>query len=120
MLERKRILIVEDEPIVAMMLEDMLENLGAIVVGPASSVIEANALIARGLPDAAVLDLNLGGERSHAVARQLRDKGVPFVFATGHTLVGDVDFAEATCVQKPYRSEQIAAALARVLGDGAG
>jgi len=79
-----RILIIEDEPLIAMMLEDFLDVLGKQLAGTADSVADALALIEAGGIDAAILDVNLrGGEKSWPVADALVAKGVPFVFATG-------------------------------------
>lgn len=114
MLEGKTILVVEDEPLVAMMVEDMLLELGAQVVGPASTLAQALALAESGDFDAALLDVNLNGERSDPVAALLRGRNIPYVFATGY---GAHDRLEggAETLQKPYRQEQVAAALARAL-----
>jgi len=79
-----RILIVEDEPLIAMMLEDFLDVLGKQLAGTADSVAGALALIEAGSVDAAILDVNLrGGEQSWPIADALAARGVPFVFATG-------------------------------------
>jgi DNA-binding response OmpR family regulator len=79
-----RVLIVEDEPLIAMMLEDFLEVLDHSCAGTADSVTEALALIASNPPEAAILDVNLrGGEKSWPIADALAAANVPFVFATG-------------------------------------
>lgn len=119
MLSGKRILVLEDEPIVQMMLEDLLEELGAIVVGPASCVAQADALIDSEQLDAAILDLNLGGENSHSIAERLRGNGVPFVFATGYGTAGDGRLDHEQVIHKPYRRGDIAAAVGRALSGGA-
>jgi CheY-like chemotaxis protein len=113
MLSGKSILVVEDEPIVAMMLEEWLEDLGARVVGPAGTVAEALALVDSTHIDVALLDVNLGNERSGAVADRLRERGVPFVFATGYAHTGDDPDFGAEVLMKPYGVEQVEAALAR-------
>ena len=115
-LNGRRILVVEDEPIVAMMVEDMLEELGAIVVGPVSTVEAALALLDDGAIDAALLDVNLGEERSHGVGDALRARAIPFVFATGYGDPGHDGFADVPLVQKPYRQDQIEAVLAAAIG----
>jgi CheY-like chemotaxis protein len=114
-LNGKTILIVEDEPIVAMMVEDMLCDLGAMPVGPASSLEGALELARDGAFDAAILDLNLNGERTGAVAELLRGRGVPFVFATGYDSGGGVTLGDAIVLQKPYRIEQMEAALSKAM-----
>ena len=78
------ILIVEDEPLIAMMLEDVLDVLGKTLAGTADTVADALVLIEAGGIDAAILDVNLrGGEKSWPIAEALAARGVPFVFATG-------------------------------------
>lgn len=104
---------VEDEPIVGMLLEDMLLDLGVAVIGPAATLAEALALTGEGGLDAALLDVNLGGERSYPVAEALAARGVPFLFLTGYGEAAWPGGGET--IQKPYRSDQIAAGLERVL-----
>ncbi|MGJ3265379.1 MAG: response regulator [Salinarimonas sp.] len=110
-----RILVVEDEFIVALAAEDMLGDLGAEVVGPAATVGDGLVLAAEPL-DAALLDINMHGERSFAVARALRARGIPFVFATGYADAGCAELADAPILRKPYGSDALAAALLRALG----
>jgi CheY-like chemotaxis protein len=81
---RPRILIVEDELLIAMEIEQMLVELGCAVVGPAPSVAQALAILDREEPDFAILDVNLGPERSTPIAEALRKRGVPFALATGY------------------------------------
>jgi CheY-like chemotaxis protein len=110
-----RVLVVEDEPVVAMCLEDILEGLGCVTVGPASRLAEGLTLAQAGGLDAAILDINLGGERSTAIAQTLRDDQVPFVFASGYGNPPD-GFAEAMPIlEKPYREADVIAALVRLL-----
>jgi CheY-like chemotaxis protein len=80
----KRVLLVEDEVLVAWALEDMLTALECAVVGPVARVNEALALIDAEMVDAAVLDVNLDGQKSYPVADALAARGVPFVFATAY------------------------------------
>lgn len=79
----RRLLVVEDEYLIASDLADALAEMGAEVVGPAGTVADALRLV-DGRLDAAVLDLNLRGERGFPVADALRARKVPFVFATGY------------------------------------
>ena len=108
-----RVLVVEDEMMVSMLIEDMLEDLGCKVVGPASRLDEAMALAADAELDCAVLDVNLGGQSIFPLADFLRAKGAPFAFATGYGDAGlrDVDKGSPV-LQKPFRETD----LARVLG----
>lgn len=107
----QRILIVEDEPLIAMMLEDFLECLDKQVAGTADCVAAALPLIDGA--DAAILDVNLrGGEKSVAVADALAERGVPFVFATG----GGEDsvapeYRDRPRLQKPFTMDGVARAL---------
>ncbi len=108
-----RILVVEDEMMVSMLIEDMLADLGCTVVGPASRLDEALALARTSEIDCAVLDVNLGGQPIFPVADVLRERGCPFAFATGYGDAGlrDVDKG-ALVLQKPFREGD----LARVIG----
>jgi CheY-like chemotaxis protein len=83
-LSGRRVLVVEDEMIVAWLLQDMLADLGCAVVGPAARVAQALAMIDAEAIDAAVLDVNLNGQKSYPVADALAARGVPFVFSTGY------------------------------------
>lgn len=110
----KRVLIVEDEPVVAMCLEDILDSLGCVTIGPASRLNEGLALAEAGGLDAAILDINLGGERSNAIAEALLAQAVPFAFASGYGACPE-GFDETTpLIEKPYREAEVIAAL-RVL-----
>lgn len=110
-----RVLIVEDEPIVAMTLEDILMDLGHDVVGPAGRLDEGLELAEEPVLDLAVLDVNLGGERSTPIARRLRERGIRFVFATGYGAAPE-GFEDVPLVSKPYRQRDISAALAAAQG----
>ncbi|HEY0834592.1 MAG TPA: response regulator [Azospirillum sp.] len=111
-----RVLLVEDEAMVAMMLEDMLGDFGCEIVGPAASVAAALDLAAREGIDGAILDVNVGGETIYPVAEALSARGVPFVFTTGYG-AADIDrrFADAPAVQKPFSMGALRDALARTL-----
>lgn len=109
-----RVLVVEDEMMVSMLIEDMLGDLGCEVVGPASRIEEAVALVGGKAIDCAVLDVNLGGQPIFPVADLLRQKGAPFAFVTGYGDAGLRDADRGTPVlQKPFREGD----LARVLGE---
>lgn len=109
-----RVLVVEDEMMVSMLIEDMLSDLGCTVIGPASRLDEAIALAETVALDCAVLDVNLGGQPIFPLADILRAKGAPFAFATGYGDAGlrDVDRG-APVLQKPFRESD----LARVLSE---
>jgi CheY-like chemotaxis protein len=95
-----------------MMLEDMLEDLGLRTVGPAMTVGQALSLLNDERPDAAILDINVGGETSSPVAERLADLGIPFAFATGYSSGPDLIAGTAPLLQKPYAEQE----LARLLG----
>lgn len=84
LLRGKRVLVVEDELLVSWMVQDLLGDLGCVVLGPAASVAQALEVIATTPVDVAVIDVNLNGEMSYPVADALAAAGVPFVFATGY------------------------------------
>ena len=107
------VLIVEDEPLIAMMLEDFLDVLDRRAVGPADSVAAALALVDRGGVDVAILDVNLrGGEKSTPVAAALAARAIPFVFATGGGDDGiDPDFRDRPRLHKPFTMDGVAKAL---------
>ncbi len=111
----RRILVVEDEALVAMLVEDALLDAGALVIGPAATVREAIALLDREEPHAAVLDMNLAGETSTPVADVLAARGVPFVVATGYGADGlPHAHAAVPVLAKPYDPGELTAALGRL------
>lgn len=117
----KRILIVEDETLLAMHLEDMLTDLGHDVVAMATRVEGAVAL-ARDLDiDLAILDVNVAGTQSFPVADILRERNIPFVFATGYGIEGVLEgYKDAPTLRKPYELRELQSALARLpcIADG--
>lgn len=112
MLEGLSFLIVEDEPIIAFNLEDLLLSLGCERVLVAMRMEEAFELLAKGEVDGAVLDVNIHGERSYPLAEELKRRSVRFVFATGY---GDAEhpaaFAAVPTLTKPYSSASLIEAL---------
>ena len=107
------VLIVEDEPLIAMMLEDFLGEMGKTVIGPADSCAQALALIAKGGIDAAILDVNLrGGETSDPIADALAAAGIPFLFASGGSGDGvEGPHSNRPVLAKPFTMEAVAKAL---------
>jgi CheY-like chemotaxis protein len=115
----KRVLVVEDEAMVAMLLEDMLVDLGMEVVGVGSTVAQALTMIEAGGFDFAVIDINLAGESSYPVAELLARKQIPFVFATGYGTSGlRGDFRTHPTVGKPFRLEELSQILVTLNGAG--
>jgi CheY-like chemotaxis protein len=112
----RRVLVVEDEMLVAMMIEDMLVELGFEIVGPATRLQRALDLAQGENFDFAVLDINLANERSFPVATVLRERGIPFVFATGYGSPGLNDsFQGTTTLQKPFEQRQLESAISTAL-----
>ncbi len=101
-----RILIVDDEPLIAMMAEEWLSELEHAVVGPAYDLDGALALTERDPPDAAILDLTLGTHNSYPVAGRLRTLAIPFAFASGHGRDALApEFRGALLLPKPFEFE---------------
>jgi CheY-like chemotaxis protein len=112
----RKVLLVEDEVIVAWLLEDMLSDLGCAVVGPAGSVGQALAMIDAEDIDVAVLDVNLNGETSYPIADALVARSVPFVFSTGYHKEGLLDgYRIFPALQKPYHVSELAQILTKLL-----
>ncbi len=108
----RRILIVEDESMIAMLLEDFLGELGCVVADMAAKPAQALKAIETHEIDAAVLDVNLDGVDSFGIAAALAKKNIPFVFATGYG--GSrltPEFANRPVLQKPYRIDDLERAL---------
>ena len=101
---RRRVAIVEDELLIAILLEDILDMLGCEIIGPATTLQEASSLIAAGQPiDLAILDVNLGNDPVYPLADQLIAAGVEVVFATGSHRSGLPErFAGCKVLEKPY------------------
>lgn len=115
-LEGVRVLLIEDEAIIAMMAEDMLADLGCEVVALETNLAPALARAERDGFDVALLDMNLNGEDSSPIAVRLREAGRPFVFTTGYGDAGRPDgFEQVPLVCKPYRASDLGDAIGRVL-----
>lgn len=115
-LQGKRVLIVEDEMLVAMNLEDTLMDLGLEVADTAMQLGSAVELARNSVIDVAVLDINLHGERSYPVAEILIERRIPFIFATGygHT-EGERIYSSVPVLTKPYSSCDLKKALIKAL-----
>lgn len=115
-LKDKRVLIVEDELLVALMLEDFLIEFGCIPVGPYRTVAKALEALAIEAFDLAVLDVNLDGEMVYPVAYALAERHLPFLFVSGYgkeaILPGHDDWVVCT---KPFKGNDLAAMLASTL-----
>jgi CheY-like chemotaxis protein len=115
-LDGVRVLLVEDEAIIAMTAEDMLEELGCTVAATASNLQEAFASVEELAFDVALLDINLNGQQSLPVAAVLTENGTPFVFTTGYGAAGcGADYADVPLVTKPYQIADLETAIRRAL-----
>ena len=112
-----KVLVVEDEALVSMLVEDMLTDLGCTIVGPAAEIEEALRLAGSADIDAALLDVNLGGRPIFPVADALKARGVPFAFASGYGEAGLTDdHRGATVLQKPFREADLRRVLETLVG----
>jgi CheY-like chemotaxis protein len=116
-----RVLIVEDDYLVSLLLGDMLVDLGHRIVGPASDVANALELAQREEMDIAVLDVNLRGSDTYPIAAALAARAVPFIFATGygrHSL--REPYGDAPLLKKPFQQCDLEKLLAETLGAASG
>jgi CheY-like chemotaxis protein len=113
-----RVLVVEDEPIICLMFEDILLDLGCRVLGPASSLEQAFAIVhSGGGIDVAILDVKLGRQSVFPIARALADRGVPLVFSTGMGAEGLPDeWRGCSAIPKPTTITAVAEGLQQALG----
>ncbi len=113
-----RVLIVEDEMLLAMNLEDMLQELGHEVVAVATRIPQALTFASSSDIDLAILDLNLSGALSFPVADVLRNRAVPFLFATGYGFHGLTEnYRSEYVLAKPYVIRELEKAIASVMAD---
>jgi DNA-binding response OmpR family regulator len=112
----KRVLIVEDEMLVALLIEDFLAELGCNILGPCGSVAKALAAARTEIFDLAVLDVNLGGQKVYPVADVLMERQIPFLFLSGY---GDEAIPagrnEWRVCPKPFRGDHLAAMMSAAL-----
>ena len=114
LLSGRRILVVEDEMLVLIMIEDMLADLGCKSVTSAT-VDRALASINSQVFDVALLDMTLNGDDSHPVAEALSARGVPFVYSTGNTGQSLRDgYSDRPVLKKPFKDEELTAILTRL------
>jgi len=111
-----RVLVVEDEYLIRMLLEDMLDELGYGVAAAVGTISEARQIATDGQFNAAILDVNLDGQEIYPVADILAERGLPFVFVTGY---GERSLPEPyrgrPALQKPFQAEQLKTTLAGLL-----
>jgi len=111
----KRILVVEDDFLIGLMVADTLTGAGASVTGPIASRDEAVPVAHAGALDAAVLDVNLRGETSDRIAAALRERAIPFILATGYGEQAQRQWGEQGVIAKPFTEQQLLSAMARAL-----
>ncbi len=110
---KHRILVVEDEAMISMLLEDMVLDCGGEIVGPAAKFDDALELAHQAQFGVAVLDLNLNGTLSYPIAEVIRERGIPVIFATGYGTDGLLDrFSDCPTLQKPFSQQDFAEAVA--------
>ena len=111
-----RVLVVEDEYLVAILIDEILESAGCVVIGPIPRLPEALDAAHHDNCDAAVLDVNLAGERINPVADALSERNVPFLFVTGYGASAlPSEYAERPRLCKPFRMAELLGALASVV-----
>ncbi|MFM6950877.1 MAG: response regulator [Novosphingobium sp.] len=116
LLRGKRVLVLEDEPIIAMLLEELIEAAGG-TAQCVTSLAGADKAIAEIPPDLAVLDINIHNQTSFDLARQLADRGVPFIFASGYgKQVVPPEMGQVPTVTKPYGLDELDRAFRLALG----
>jgi CheY-like chemotaxis protein len=115
-LEGVRVLVIEDDSLVAMSVGDMLSDLGCSVVANAGSLTQAFEKVGAGGFDFALLDVNLRGKEVYPVAEVLTEQGIPFAFASGYGRAGLPDeFRTRPIVSKPFQMEELSSVLSAAL-----
>jgi CheY-like chemotaxis protein len=112
----KRVLVVEDEPMIRLLLDDMLTDLGYSMAAEAGGLDEALTVARQGQFDMAILDVNLNGQPITPVVDVLTERGVPFVFVSGYARRGvPEEHKQAPLLQKPFQAEGLGRALAALV-----
>jgi CheY-like chemotaxis protein len=115
-MENLRIMVVEDEAIIGMLIEDVLNDMGCPNIDVFQSVQQALDYLRQNEPNYAILDINLRGEQSYPVADDLIAKKIPFVFMSGYGAQGVAkDYATAPTLPKPFQAEDLERLLRKQL-----
>ena len=113
----RQVAIVEDEGMVAALLEDLLADLGHEVVAIVGRMDRASRLVSETSADVVLLDVNLNGEQTYSLASTLVSRGIPFIFATGYGSAGlKQEWRETPVLQKPFQTRDLERALRQALG----
>lgn len=117
-LKGARILIADDELLIALDIEDMIVGAGAEAVGPCTTLASTLSAIEKEELSAAILDVRLGRDTSEAAARRLVERNTPFLFYTGQSLPAEIRAlsADAVVLSKPANSQSLVAALQKLIG----
>jgi CheY-like chemotaxis protein len=116
-----RVLVVEDEALIAMLVEDMIHDSGGEMVGPAAKLTDAVDLARNAQADVALLDLSLRGVLAYPVADVLRQRGVPIVFTSGYGSAALIQrFQDCPILDKPFDQHSLERAIGTALRSGAG
>jgi DNA-binding response OmpR family regulator len=110
-LQGTRVLVVEDEAMLSLSLEDMLRDIGCVVVGTAAKLDDAMAIARTSDFDVALLDVNINGKRVDPVAEAIRERGTPIIFVTGYGKTGASGFV----LEKPHTAADLEYTLTRAL-----
>jgi CheY-like chemotaxis protein len=114
--QKCRVLVIEDEALVAMLIEDMIHDSGDEMVGAASTLTDALALARDAQADVALLDINLGGALAYPVADVLRERGMPIVFTSGYGSAGLIErFQDCPILDKPFDQYSLEKAIHTIL-----
>ena len=115
---RLKILVVEDDALIAMELQERLQDLGYEVLGPVATMEDAERVIGETRPDAALLDANLAGVSSVPIGLKLVGMGIPLAFCTGYNQIKNAppELANAPILTKPISDADLAAGLKKLVG----
>jgi len=111
-----KVFLVEDEGVIALLIEDMLQDLGCEIAATAANLAEAREIAATAEIELAVLDVNVDGQPIFPVAKILRDRQIPFVFSTGYGVSGlTSEFDGAVVLGKPFSKKELQETMSRAL-----
>ena len=113
--KNKRVLVVEDEALIGMIIEEFLGGFGYSVVGPIENMQAAILLAATEKIDVAVVDINISGQVATVVADKLIERGIPFLFVSGYEKMRGARYASIPLLRKPFQPEDLRDAIERVL-----